>query len=95
MKNRGNIIQNCLTTNTNLIIRYRIAHKNNSLKSLSIHHNTYLFPHLMWMNSNAMPSSRHTHPTTMYAIPKNGFFPPNNDVVLSIIRLDPLNKLTS
>lgn len=31
----------------------------------------------------------------MYAIPKNGFLPPNKDVVLKIIRFEPSNALTS
>lgn len=41
------------------------------------------------MINNAMPSIRQIQPTTIYAMPKNGFFPPSNDVVDKIIFLDP------
>lgn len=49
----------------------------------------------MWINSKAMPSKRHMQPTTMYAMPRNGFFPPRSDVVLKIIRFEPSKAETS
>ncbi|KAL2749694.1 hypothetical protein V1477_001765 [Vespula maculifrons] len=39
------------------------------------------------MIDKAIPSTKQIHPTTMYAIPRNGFFPPKSDVVLRIILL--------
>lgn len=55
---------------------------------------THLLPHLTCMNRKIMPSSRQTQPTTMYAMPRNGFFPPRRDVVDKIILFVPSNLVT-
>jgi len=53
-----------------------------------------LRPHLRCMMRNTMPRSIHSEPTTRYAMPRNGFFPPNHDVVVRIMLLVPLNTCT-
>jgi len=40
------------------------------------------------------PMTIHMLPTTMYAIPRNGFFPPSHEVVDKIIRFVPPNSTT-
>lgn len=46
------------------------------------------------MSNKIIPNNKHTHPTTMYAMPKKGFFPPSKDVVDIIIFFDPSNSAT-
>ena len=48
----------------------------------------------MWMIRKTMPTTRHIHPTTIYAIPKKGFLPPKMDVCDSTTLLVPLNCFT-
>jgi hypothetical protein len=55
---------------------------------------TYLFPHFTCINRKIIPSRRQTQPTTMYAMPRKGFFPPNRDVVDKIILFVPSNLVT-
>lgn len=43
----------------------------------------------MCIINRAIPRTRHTQPTTMYAIPRKGFLPPSSDVVLRIILFVP------
>lgn len=45
----------------------------------------YLLEHLICIISNATPSNKHKLPTTIYAMPRKGFFPPKREVVLKII----------
>lgn len=46
------------------------------------------------MNNKATPSTKHMDPTTMYAMPRNGFLPPSRDVVDKIIFLEPSKDVT-
>merc|ERR1712000_665089 len=45
-------------------------------------------------NANATANDKHTEPTTIYATPKNEFFPPNQLVVLITIHFFPLKSFT-
>lgn len=58
------------------------------------YNNSYLLEYFICIIDNAIPSTKQIHPTTMYAIPRNGFFPPKSDVVLRIILLVPSKEDT-
>lgn len=55
---------------------------------------TYLLLNLMWISNKMTPNSKHTQPTTIYAMPKNGFLPPSMEVVDRIIFFDPSKSAT-
>jgi len=54
----------------------------------------HLFPTFMCMIRKTTPRTMQIEPTTRYPIPRNGFFPPSHDVVVSTILFLPLNDDT-
>ena len=55
---------------------------------------TYLFPTLRWMMRNTTPRRMQTLPTTRYAMPRKGFLPPSQEVVVRMNRFVPSNIVT-
>jgi len=49
----------------------------------------------MFLTRKITPNNKLIHPTTMYPIPRNGFFPPKAETLLIIIDLVPPNPSTS
>ena len=55
---------------------------------------TYLVLTFMWITKKIKPKIKQRQPRTIYAIPKNGFFPPIQDGVVKINCFFPLNSFT-
>ena len=51
----------------------------------------HIFPYLRWMTRKMKPRTMQIDPTTRYAMPRKGFFPPSHEVVDRMTRFDPLN----
>ena len=64
------------------------------LKALVIQTNAYLVLTFMWITKKIKPKIKQRHPRTIYAIPKNGFFPPIQDGVVKINCFFPLKSFT-
>lgn len=46
------------------------------VRGLTLIISAFVLLYLIWINNNAMPRTKQMHPTTMYAMPRNGFLPP-------------------
>lgn len=67
----------------------RAAHAEGGGVQLAMSELLLRFPYLWWMTNSTTPRKKQMAPTVMYAIPKNGFFPPIQEMVLRIMRLRP------